>query len=414
MTVHLREQDRESQEKAKFFSTIVEHTKLADIVKIMQICFDPSDHQSQIAEDDILLKQFYEFETQMLGSVSEPSAEELKSKWIIRMEMDREKMLDKNITMDDVHFAIKRAYYNSTKSTEIHCVFSDYNADKLVFRLRVNNSIFHKGSAKKGVARPLDQSDDIYLLKNFQDNILNNIILRGVDGIVNVIPRKIGTVVLQKEDGKYNPKKDIWILDTTGTNLLDTLALDFIDYKNTLSNDIQEIYDILGIEAARQVIYNEMFDVMNFSGVYINYHHLSLLCDRMTCTKDMVSIYRSGILNDKIGPIAKATFEVHTEVLLDAARHGEFDFMRGISANVMCGQYGYYGTNAFNLLLNLEEMNAGQKWNASRRTEEIEQALAGEDTEECTVDKIRIQNHLENIVKTEELLCPTDDMDVGF
>ena len=48
----------------------------------------------------------------------------------------------------------------------------------------------------------------------------------------------------------------------------------------------------------------------------------------MTLTKNMVSIFRSGILNDDIGPISKSTFEVHTEVLLNASRHGEFDDMR--------------------------------------------------------------------------------------
>ena len=89
----------------------------------------------------------------------------------------------------------------------------------------------------------------------------------------------------------------------------------------------REVCDILGIEAARQMLFNELTEVMEFADAFINYHHLSLLCDRMTMTKDMVPIFRSGILSDDIGPIAKATFEVHTEVLLDAARHADFDHM---------------------------------------------------------------------------------------
>jgi DNA-directed RNA polymerase II subunit RPB1 len=63
-------------------------------------------------------------------------------------------------------------------------------------------------------------------------------------------------------------KNDIWVLDTTGTNLMEALSLDYIDTTRTLSNDIREIYDVLGIEAARQMINNEMMDVMEFSGVY--------------------------------------------------------------------------------------------------------------------------------------------------
>jgi DNA-directed RNA polymerase beta' subunit len=72
-------------------------------------------------------------------------------------------------------------------------------------------------------------------------------------------------------------RKDTWILDTTGTNLLDALGLDYIDFERTYSNDIREIYNVLGIEAARQTLYNEIVEVMESSDAYINYHHLNLL-----------------------------------------------------------------------------------------------------------------------------------------
>jgi DNA-directed RNA polymerase II subunit RPB1 len=265
------------------------------------------------------------------------------------MELDAETMLDKNITMDDVHFAIKNSQYGK----EINCVYSDFNMDKLVFRIRMNSGIFNKGK-KKGVAETLDQSDEIYLLKNFQDTLLNNIVLRGVNGITNVTPRKLQNMVI-KEEGKFT-KKDTWILDTTGSNLIEALALDFIDYKRTYSNDIREVFDVLGIEAARQVLYNEFAEVMEFSDVYINYHHLSLLCDRMTFSHKMISIFRHGINNDNIGPIAKASFEETPEMFMKAAKHGELDTMRGVSANVMCGQEGFYGTSAFQVILDLDEM----------------------------------------------------------
>ena len=163
------------------------------------------------------------------------------------------------------------------------------------------------------------------MLKNFQDLLLNNIVLRGVSGITNVLPRKV-TNSVKKADSKYT-QSDVWVLDTTGTNLLEVLSSDFIDVKKTFSNDIKEIFNVLGIEAARQVLYNELMEVMNFSGVDINYHHASILCDRMTSNHNMVAIFRSGILNDDIGPISKSTFEVHTEVLLEASRHAEFDHM---------------------------------------------------------------------------------------
>ena len=417
LTVHLKPLDEGDKDKAIMFANMLEHTKLIDVVKSVKICFDPKERSSLIEEDGLLMEQYYEFENLMKECNGEDDESEPtpKSKWIIRMELDAEQLLDKNITTDDIHFAIKNSYHGK----DITCVYSDYNMDKLVFRIRMNSSVFAKGRNRmklKGIVDSLDQSDEIYILKNFQDTLLNNIVLRGINGIANVIPRKLQNMVV-KDESKY-ARKDIWVLDTTGSNLLETMALDFIDNTRTYSNDIKEIFDVLGIEAARQIIYNEMNDVMEFSGgVYINYHHLSLLCDRMTCTKDMVSIFRSGILNDDIGPIAKGTFEVHTEVFLDAARHGEFDHMRGVSANVMCGQYGYYGTNAFNVVLDLQEMaTLGEAAvNTTVVSDELDklQNKKMEETGECSIPKLTIKTNITNITGNNTTGCD-DDYNMGF
>ena len=418
LTVHLKPLDELEQEKAIQYANMMEHTKLVDVVKSLQICFDPHEQSTFIEDDKLLMEQYYEFENMVKECNEEEqdsNVEVVKSKWIIRMEMDAEVLLDKNITMDDIHFAIKNSYYGNN----ITCVYSDYNSDKLVFRIRMNSNVFKskksKGFSEKGITDPLDQSDDIYLLKNFQDTLLNNIVLRGVNGIENVIPRKLQNMIV-KEEGKY-VKKDVWILDTTGSNLMETLAIDFIDNKRTYSNDIKEVFDVLGIEAARQVLYNEFVDVMEFSDVYINYHHLSLLCDRMTCTKNMVSIFRSGILNDDIGPIAKGTFEVHTEVFLNAARHADFDHMRGVSANVMMGQVGYYGTNAFNLVLDMKETEklADAQLDVTDANTEIEKMfkISEDKSDVCSKSNIVIQNNIVNIKQGETKICD-DDYNMGF
>ena len=83
---------------------------------------------------------------------------------------------------------------------------------------------------------------------------------------------------LEKKEDKY-VKQEIWVLDTVGSNMIDLMALDYVDFTKTTSTNIMEIYNVLGLEAARQTIYNEFVEVMD--GSYINYHHVSLLCDRM-------------------------------------------------------------------------------------------------------------------------------------
>ena len=174
---------------------------------------------------------------------------------------------------------------------------------------------------------------------------------------------------------------------------------------------------MLGIEAARQTIYNELYEVMEFSGVYINYHHLSLLCDRMTSTINMVSIFRSGILNDDIGPISKSTFEVHTEVLLGASRHADFDHMRGVSANVMMGQMGIFGTGCFQLILDMEQMKQleDEEVDVTDNNKEIEKLFVGleDKTDICSKNTIEIRNNF-SAIKTGDMGDCNDDYDIGF
>ena len=412
MTVHLNAIDEQEKDKASQYSNMLEHTKLVDVVKSVQICFDPNDKNTQIVDDIEMLEQFYEFEDMVDECNGEDSKETdpSKSKWIIRIEMDTETLLDKNITMDDIHFAITNSH-----GDEISCVYSDYNSDNLVFRIRLNDKILKGKKPLRGIADTLDQSDDIYMLRIFQDNLLNNIVLRGVNGITNVLPLKLKNSVV-KDDGKY-VHKDTWVLDTTGSNLMEVLALDFIDSSRTFSNDIKEIFNVLGIEAARQVIYNEFVEVMEFSGVYINYHHLSLLCDRMTSSENMVSIFRSGILNDDIGPISKSTFEVHTEVLLNASRHADFDHMRGVSANVMMGQMGVFGTGSFQVVLDMEQMKNMPTVDVTRKdtNKEIEKMFGTleDNTDVCSKNNITIQNNLDAIKNSDMGVCD-DGYDAGF
>ena len=416
LTVFLKPEDEKEREKAQSIMYMLEHTKLQEIVSSVEICFDPDDLNTLINDDETTMQQYRSFESLVSECMETTITENVneKSKWIIRMELNPEVMLEKNITMDDIHFILKSSY-----GDEISCVYSDYNADKLVFRIRMNNILKsgggNKNAPKKTKVNPLDQSDQIYLLKNFQENLLKNIVIRGIKKINKVILRKIKDNVVESS-GVYK-KEDIWVLDTIGTNMMDVLALDYIDSKRTFSNDIIEVYHVFGIEAARQMIYNELAEVIEFDGTYINYHHLCMLCDRMTFTNKLISIFRHGINNDNIGPIAKASFEETPEMFLKAARHAELDTMRGVSANVMCGQEGMYGTNAFQVVLDLEEMRKLEDVIQSEQVDDeqyIQQMMGGVDNPEdaCSTNKLVIQNNITNIKVSD--LGQDNDYNPGF
>jgi DNA-directed RNA polymerase beta' subunit len=400
LSVYLKPEDERQKEKARTIMYMLEHTKLEEIVKSTEICFDPDELNSLIAEDRDCIEQYKAFEN-LVNECNETnleSGENEKSKWIVRMVMDPEIMLEKNITMDDVNFTLKSCYED-----QISCVYSDFNSDKLVFRIRMNDVLKSgnsRGGQKKTKVNPLDQSDQIYILKNFQEQLLQKVVLRGIQGINKVILRKVLDNVVEI-NGVYK-KQDIWVLDTIGTNLLEVLGLDYIDNTRTVSNDIVEIYNVLGIEAARQAIYNELVDVVEFDGTYINYHNYSVLVDRMTFTHKLISIFRHGINNDNIGPIAKASFEETPEMFLKAARHAELDTLRGVSANVMCGQEGHFGTAAFQVVLDINEMmklEAASEYKYVDADEEIEKFFGDVENplDPCGPNKIAIQNNVVTI-----------------
>ena len=300
--------------------------------------------------------------------------------------------------MDDIHFALKNVIKDNVK-----CIFSDFNADTLIFRLRLSSQYINNKKAS------LDQSDEIYMLKNVQENLLTNIILKGVKNIPKVIIRKI-TNHLVERDGEYVPE-NIWVLDTVGTNLKELLNLEYIDYRRTFSNDIQEVYQVLGIEAARQCIYNELEEAYHDAG-YINYHHIALLCDRICATCKMVSIFRHGINNDDIGPIAKASFEETPEMFLRAARHAELDLMTGVSSNIMCGQDGYFGTSTFQVLLNMNEMmKIGEK---EYKEEVVDNDFIFDDDHVCSKKNIEIKSTAYNKTNNTTTNNAIDDYDLDL
>ena len=379
ITVYLKGEEGQQIERAHELRYMLEYTSLREVTQTVSVCFDPDDMNTLVEEDGLLMAEYAQFQAMLAdcGGATPITRKEAASKWIVRFQLDREAMLDKNISMDDIHFAIKYSYRD-----QISCIYSDYNADNLVFRVRLNKSLT---SSKK---KSLDQSDEIYQLKNLQQNLLDNIILRGIKNIPKVVLRKsVDQVVLR--DGNYE-QQDTWVLDTVGTNLRDVLTVADIDVRKTYTNDIQEVFRTLGIEAARQSIFNELKEAMDFAGTYINYHHLSVLCDRMTATLKMVSIFRHGINNDNIGPIAKASFEETPEMFLRAARHAELDPMTGVSANVMCGQEGYFGTGSFQVMLDMEAMRSlGDK--KKPEATDLEKALQLESaTDPCSAQNVAI------------------------
>jgi DNA-directed RNA polymerase II subunit RPB1 len=252
------------------------------------------------------------------------------SKYVLRLELDREKMFNKNITMNDVAFVL-----NNNKSSEIEMVYSDYNSQKLVMRIRLMS------------LPTAGQMDYLDVIKRFQNNLLNTTVIRGVAGIKAVTFRQDSTYVADV-DGEYKNVQQ-YILDTDGSNFMEVLNHPAVDGNRLYSTNVHDVYGQLGVEAARAILLNEITNL--FEEVGINFRHLGLLCDVMTRAGRLMSVDRYGINKLDIGPLAKMSFEQTEDIVLRAALFGERDPCLGVSSKVMLGAPIKAGTSFSEILL---------------------------------------------------------------
>lgn len=144
------------------------------------------------------------------------------------------------------------------------------------------------------------------------------------------------------------------MIETDGVGLARIFPVEMVEFKKTVSNDILEIRQTLGIEAARQSLINEFRNVLNFYGIYVNYRHLSTLCDVMTQKGNMTSITRHGINRLDTGPLRKCSFEETVEILLESSLHSEVDQLKGVTENIMIGNLAPLGTGFFDVKIDPE------------------------------------------------------------
>lgn len=141
-----------------------------------------------------------------------------------------------------------------------------------------------------------------------------------------------------------------------GTNLMAVLGVDFVDPQRTISNDIVEVFETLGIEGVRGALLSELRNVISFDGSYVNYRHLACLVDVMTMQGHLMAIDRHGINRVDSGPLLRASFEETVDMLMDAAMYAEEEVLKGVTENIMLGQLARVGTGCIDLLLDEEKV----------------------------------------------------------
>lgn len=171
----------------------------------------------------------------------------------------------------------------------------------------------------------------LQLVKNVQ-----SIILKGIKGIKRVVIRK-------EESGEY-------VLYTEGSVLKEVLAIEGVDATRTRTNNVNEIFEVMGIEAARAALIHEATETLREQGLTVDVRHIMLVSDIMTVDGDVKPIGRHGISGEKASVLARAAFEVTVNHLLDSGMRGDIDELRGVTENVIVGQPIRLGTGNVKLI----------------------------------------------------------------
>ena len=228
--------------------------------------------------------------------------------------LDNKKIAERRLNKDDIITAIEKAFKKDV----------DINGDNITISSNKPNSDF--------VIRELR-----LLADKFRD--------LQISGIKN-----IGRVIIRRDDlpfgeAEFEGQKE-WIMHTEGSNLKEVLNMEGIDQVRTTTNNIHEIGEVLGIEAARQSIINEAQNTLSEQGLSVDVRHIMLVADIMTSEGVVKSIGRHGISGEKSSVLARAAFEETGKHLLHASIRGEVDDLTGIIENIIIGQPIPLGTGS--------------------------------------------------------------------
>ena len=312
----------------------IEITKLSDILEYSEIYWDTEQFDKLNDKDKGILEIYNKFKP-LYETINKNFS---KSPWVLRMKFNKEKMVSFGLRMIDIYTKLNKTY-----NKYIDCVYSDDNAEECIFRIRLTEF----------ACKDIENKDEIAAIKAMEHNIVYQVLLKGYKGINKVSLNKKKYELYNEDNGTFDKVVE-WVLDTDGTNLMEILSNPNIDATRTISNDIREIYSVLGVEAARNALYHELVNVTGEGSM--NYRHLSLLIDTMTYRGSLMSIDRHGINRNSSSALSKSSFEESVDMLINASIFSEYDNTTGISPQVMLGKVPNCGSGNFDIILDEEYM----------------------------------------------------------
>ena len=337
-----------SRDMANKIASYIEYTTLGDLRGKLAVYYDPDPYRKDgFIEKDRAHKVFTPSSTSKNSCQADAGA----MPWLIRIELNREKLLEKEVTLVEIksklcHIWEKRHSDKSIKKEEKSIldnvtqisILSNTDYDKVpVLHIRFDMINF-----------------DVTALNGFIDLVVDNFKLKGISSITGI--GAISEERVLEFDGPNHDveKKKQYVIYTQGSNLYDIRYLNNIDINRTICNDIVAMYETFGIEAARASLLREIIYAYERGGASVNYQHVSLLIDMMTFNGMLTSIDRHGMSKTNAGPLVRASFEKTVDILLTAAAFSEVDYMTGVSSRIMAGLVIKGGTGYCNIILDTD------------------------------------------------------------
>ncbi len=233
----------------------------------------------------------------------------------------------------------------STDVTNMRIVITP-SAHKMDKRGVTIDEMYEKLSKIRAVRGLIEKEDfslvitsDLQSFKKIQTmyDAIKNAKIKGIDGVEKAVISKNNTT------GRYE-------IVTEGSNMKEVLKVDDVDSPNIMTNSIQEVAEVLGIEAARNSIIHEAEGTLGEAGLDVDIRHIMLVADLMTNDGMVKAIGRHGVSGKKSSVLARAAFEITTAHLMHAAMVGEVDHLEGVTENIIVGQPVTLGTGAVNLV----------------------------------------------------------------
>lgn len=352
--------EKDYQLNTKFAEKIrayLKETLLKEIRDDIKIYYDPK--LEYMKEDNI--KSAFNIENEDSGITKDLK----RLPWLVRIYLNKEQLLSKNIQMVDILTQMAVAWEGRLSSKHLKDTMkfikvidqcgitsNDDNDDKPVIHFRFSMREY-----------------DINILHNLIDNFIDNINIKGVSNIVDSNVEE-ELLIVDGADGKPSTIKEVEV-KTNGINMKEIRNLKHVDLNRTYINNINQIYNLYGIEAAKSAIIDELNT--QTSGK-VNFNHLSILIDYMTREGYVISVDRNGLKKTKASLLSKISFEKPIDQIINAAVFNEYDECKGVSSRIMTGQIINGGTGICKVLLDTNMvLNSSQKEINDTKTEYIDE-----------------------------------------